>query len=48
MDQVLAGLQGTDMFVYLDDTVLYASSLTEHQIKFNKLAERLRKANMKL
>jgi len=43
MDQVLAGLQGTDMFVNLDDIVLYASSLTERQIKFNKLAERLSK-----
>jgi hypothetical protein len=48
MDQVLSGLQGTDMFVYLDDIVLYASSLAEHQSKFNKLAERLRKANLKL
>ena len=48
MDQVLCGLQGTELFVYLDDIVLYASSLREHEIKFNKLAERLRKANLKL
>jgi hypothetical protein len=48
MDQILSGLQRTDMFVYLDDIVLYASSLAEHQSKFNKLAERLRKANLKL
>lgn len=48
MDQVLSGLQGTELFVYLDDIVLYASSLQEHKIKFNKLAERLRKANLKL
>jgi len=48
MDQVLAGLQGTDVFVYLDDIVLYASSLTEHENKFNKLPERLRKASLKL
>jgi len=48
MDQALAGLQGTEVFVYLDDIVLYASSLKEHEIKFNKLAERLRKANLKL
>jgi len=27
---------------------LYASSLKKHEIKFNKLAERLRKANLKL
>jgi hypothetical protein len=48
MNQVLTGLQGTDMFVYLYDIILYAAFLTEHQIKFNKLAERLRKANLKL
>jgi len=29
MDQVLSGLQRNDMFVYLDDIVIYASSLTE-------------------
>jgi hypothetical protein len=48
VDQVLCGLQGIDIFVYLDDIVLYASFLAEHQIKFNKLAERLRKTNLKL
>lgn len=48
MDQVLTGLQGTELFVYLDDIVLYASSLREHKIKFDKLAERLRSANLKL
>ncbi|KAL6421421.1 hypothetical protein ACFW04_013882 [Cataglyphis niger] len=48
MDQVLSGLQGSELFVYLDDIVLYASSLREHVIKFDKLAERLRQANLKL
>ena len=48
MDHTLTGLQGTEMFVYLDDIVLYASSLTEHLIKFKKLAHRLREANLKL
>ncbi|KAL6417870.1 hypothetical protein ACFW04_012472 [Cataglyphis niger] len=48
MDQVLSGLQGSELFVYLDDIVLYASSLREHEIKFDKLAERLRQANLKL
>lgn len=48
MDQVLSGLQGTELFVYLDDIVIYASSLREHEIKFNKLAERLRAAKLKL
>lgn len=48
MDQVLCGLQGLELFVYLDDIVLYASSLREHEIKFKKLAERLKSANLKL
>jgi len=48
MDQILSGLQGNDMFVYLDDIVIYAASLTEHRIKFHKFAERLRQANLKL
>ena len=48
MDNVLSGLQGTELFVYLDDIVIYARSLEEHRYKFNKLAERLREANLKL
>lgn len=48
MDKVLTGMQGTEMFVYLDDIVLYASSLREHEIKFEKLANKLREANLKL
>jgi len=35
---VLMGLQGAELFVYLDDVVIYASSLREHEIKFHKLA----------
>lgn len=48
MDQVLTGLQRTELFVYLDDIVIYASSLREHEIKFNKLVKRLHAANLKL
>ena len=48
MDQTLSGLQGNEIFVYLDDIVLYACSLQEHRIKFKRLAERLRQANLKL
>lgn len=48
MDSVLAGLQGNELFIYLDDIVVYASSLREHEIKFNKLATKLRAANLKL
>jgi len=39
MDQILSGLQKNDMFVYLDDIVICASSVAEHQTKFNKFVE---------
>ena len=48
MDLVLTGIQGTELFVYLDEIVLYANSLEEHEEKFNKLMERLTAANLKL
>jgi hypothetical protein len=48
MDQIFSGLQGNEFFVYLDDIVIYASLLREHEIKFNKLAKRLQEANLKL
>ena len=48
MDFVLIGHQGTDLFVYLDDIVLYANSSEEYEEKFNKLIERLSAANLKL
>ena len=48
MDLTLTGLIGAELFVYLDDLVIYANTLEEHEIKFNNLAERLRKANLHL
>lgn len=37
MDRVLTSLQGIEMFVYMDDIVVYALSLTEHKNKMMKL-----------
>ncbi|XP_076301613.1 uncharacterized protein LOC143219562 [Lasioglossum baleicum] len=48
MDQVLTGLQGTDVFIYLDDIVVYAASLHEHNIKVRKLLNRLREHGLTL
>ncbi|KAL7286467.1 hypothetical protein TKK_0019413 [Trichogramma kaykai] len=48
MNNVLKGLQGNILFVYLDDIVIYANSLEEHDKKFELLANRLRDANLKL
>ena len=42
----LTGLIGTELFVFLDDIVIYANTLREHEINFNNSAKRLRKANL--
>jgi hypothetical protein len=35
-NSVLSGLQGIELFVYLDDIVIYSKSLREHEIKSNQ------------
>jgi len=47
MNLVLSGLQGEELFVYMDD-IVYAASLEEHERKYNLLIERLRKTDLKL
>jgi len=41
-------MQENEIFVYLDNILLYSSSLIEHAIKFEKLVTKLRRANLKL
>lgn len=48
MDSVLCGLQGERCFVYLDDIVVFASSLQEHQQKLEEVFYRLRKYQLKV
>ena len=48
MDRVLSGLQGVELFVYMDDIVIYAKSLKEHQEKLEKLLGRLKTAGLVL
>lgn len=48
MNIVLSGLNGTEMFVYLDDVVIHAKTLEEHRQKYLQLIDRLRQANLKL
>ena len=48
MDMVLMGLQGREVFVYLDDIVVYAKTLTEHNEKCRNVFDRLRRANLSL
>ena len=48
MDRVLTGLQGIELFVYMDDIVIYASSLKEHTSKLTRLLTRLKDARLVL
>jgi len=48
MNTVLSGLTGTRCFVYLDDIVIYARSLAEHDVKLQEVLDRLRTYKLKL
>ena len=48
MDNILTALQGTELFVYLDDILFYAKDLKEHIFTFENLITRQRNANLKL
>jgi len=48
MNSVLSGLTGTRCFVYLDDIVLYAKSLADHNTKLREVLDRLRTYKLKL
>jgi hypothetical protein len=48
MNSVLSGLTGTRCLVYLDDIVIYARSLAEHDVKLRELLDRLRTYKLKM
>lgn len=48
MNLVLSGLQGNQCFTYLDDVIVYASSLEDHNKKLMNVFNRLRSNNLKL
>jgi len=48
MNSALSGLTGTRCFVYLDDVVIYARSLADHNIKLREVLDRLRMHKLKL
>ena len=48
MDMVLIGMQGREVFIYLDDMQVYANTLTEHNEKCRKVFDRLKKENLSL
>jgi hypothetical protein len=48
MNVVLSGLTGSRCFVFLDDTVVYAKLLAEHDAKFRQVFDRFRERNLML
>ena len=48
MDITLTGLIGAKLFVFLDDIVIFADILEEHEKNLNNSMQRLRKANLHL
>ena len=48
MNSVLSGLTGTRCFVYLDDIVIYARSLADHNTKLQEVLDMLRMHKLKL
>ena len=48
MNVVLSGLTGSRCFVFLDDIVVYARSLAEHDSKLREVFDRIRENNLKL
>ena len=48
MDQVLLGLQGVELLVYIDDVIVYSQNLEEHRTKLERLFNRLVAANLAL
>ena len=48
MNSVLSRLTGTRCFVYLDDIVVYARSLAEHDVKLREALDRLRTYKLQL
>ena len=48
VDLVFDGMQQKEIFLFLDDAVIYGEIIAEHNEKFERFLQRLRKANLKL
>lgn len=48
MDNVLKDLQGTVCLVYMDDIIIFSTSLQEHILNLDKVFSKLRDANLKV
>lgn len=48
MNNILRGIQNETCLVYLDDIIIYSSSLQEHVLRLREVLDRLRIANLKV
>uniref|UniRef100_A0A0C9RDU3 Pol_3 protein n=1 Tax=Fopius arisanus TaxID=64838 RepID=A0A0C9RDU3_9HYME len=48
MNHILYGLTGTELYVYLDDIVVYAQDLNQHYERINRLFKRLKRQGVTL
>ena len=48
VDLILDGMEQKEIFLFLDDAIIYSKTIAEHNEKFERFLQRLRKANLKL
>lgn len=48
MNTIFSGLQGSRVFLYMDDVVIHGSNLDDHNKKLKEVFERLKTSNLKL
>lgn len=48
MDNILRGLQNQICLIYLDDIIVFSTSLQEHMVNLEKVFQRLRDSNFKI
>uniref|UniRef100_A0ABD2WDP4 RNA-directed DNA polymerase n=1 Tax=Trichogramma kaykai TaxID=54128 RepID=A0ABD2WDP4_9HYME len=48
MSLALAGLQGTELEIYLDDVMVHGETLEEHNVQFKRMLDRFKAVNMSI
>ncbi|CAB0029827.1 unnamed protein product [Trichogramma brassicae] len=48
MSLALAGLQGTELEIYLDDVMVHGETIEEHNVRFKRMLDRFKAANMSI
>lgn len=46
VDKVLSGLQGEEIFIFMDDVIIYSATLEEHMRKLREVLQRFKKAGL--